>query len=177
MDIKTLILILLVNILYLLYRSISTKIYRDKLDDLKNELFIEALEKDININSNDYLKSELKIEALIRYADKNVMLDFLFLKHFLTKKDNKKEIDKLFEKIFYIENQKMREIDDKKTKEAFEITTKNLLFGSFCGWIYLLFILTKALLFSFKNKSEIRIRNIIQDKMKSITEERMMTYA
>ena len=144
MKTKTLIIILMINILYIVYRFVSKRIYVNKLQNLKNELFLRTLASGIDVSGQDYLRSEFKLDILIKSANQNVMLDFLFFKFFLMSKKYEKRAKKYMH-MFEIKNPEMKKIDEIFFEKAVKLSKENLYFGTVIGWVYAIFIFLKIL--------------------------------
>ena len=134
----------MINILYIVYRFVSKRIYVNKLQNLKNELFLRTLASGIDVSGQDYLRSEFKLDILIKSANQNVMLDFLFFKFFLMSKKYEKRAKKYMH-MFEIKNPEMKKIDEIFFEKAVKLSKENLYFGTVIGWVYAIFIFLKIL--------------------------------
>lgn len=159
MKTKTLIIILMINILYIVYRFVSKRIYINKLQNLKDELFLRTLASGIDVSGQDYLRSEFKLDILIKSANQNVMLDFLFFKFFLMSKKYEKRAKKYMH-MFEIKNPEMKKLDDIFFEKAVILSKENLYFGTVTGWVYAIFIFLKILSKIPEIKIKIKTTNI-----------------
>lgn len=161
---------ILIYIVYFVYKTIKYKTYISGLETLQVELYSRALRENIDLNSNDYKNSYIKIETLIKTAKKSTIIDFLYFRFVVFPRDKKEILKqaKKIEKELEIKNKKMKKIDNEIYQKALILSLKHMYLGSFIGWIYTVII---AILITLKLPNIIvKKDNITFDKkLKDIT--------
>lgn len=167
------VLFIIFNIFYLIYRNIVTENYRYDLLLLKDELILKTLQKGLSLQSDDYKKSRTRLQSFLENYNKNNIVDFLYFK-WITYPRYKNIIEaenEMYEKIFIIKNPEMKEIEKEIFQKAMLISAKNMCFSSFLGLIYLIFVISKEFFLLCKKGSEInykKIKNLIFQKIKEV---------
>ena len=175
-----LLLFIIVNIIYLIYRNIVTENYRYNLLLLRDELIIKTLQKGLSLQSDDYKKVRIKLQSFIENSDSNSIVDFLYFKWITFPKHNQIIMaeHKIMEKVFKIKDENMKRIDEEIFQKAMFLSIKNMCYGSFLGWIYSGCMLVKELFLFLKKGSEInlkKMKNDIFQKIKKVNQSKLIT--
>lgn len=174
-----LVIFILLNILYIVYRNIVIENYKYSLLFLRDELIIKTLEKGIDLQSEDYKKARFKLESFIENSDNNNITDFLCFKWIIFPKY--REIitteHKSMKRLFRIKDNNMKKIDEEIFQKAMFLSIKNMCLGSFLGWIYLICTIVKEYFSILKKGSKAnfkKIKKIIFQKIKEVNQNKLM---
>lgn len=175
-----LLLFIIVNIIYLIYRNIVTENYRYDLLLLRDELILKTLKKGLSLESEDYKKVRVKLQTFLENSNNNSIVDFLYFK-WITFPKHKKIImaeHKIMEKVFKIKNENMKKIDEEIFQKAMFLSIKNMCYGSLLGWIYSSCMLVKEMFLFLKKGSEInlkKMKSVIFQKIEKVNQNKLIT--
>lgn len=134
MILLNLVTLLMLIIAYMLYKDFMAYCYKQKLFDARTKLFIFALENGIDFDEKDYRYLELKINALLYYAEEKTMADFLIFNIFIRDKFIRLK-RKYRVKDYEIQNEKLKKFNIELETSISSATMKHLGFGTLTGMV------------------------------------------
>lgn len=159
--ILNIIILFLVYTFYVFYREFLNYKYRQSLFVIREKLFLLASEQKIDYNNKDYRYIELKLNTIIKNSEKYTLFEIMLSDYFILKKIDISKLNKKYE----IKSKKIKKIDEILEEEAMKETAKYMIFGSFTGIVYIIFLILK-MLFSNKEKN---LKNNFDEKINSRT--------
>lgn len=134
--------------------------FRQKLFDIRNELFVFAIKEKLDFNNKDYRYIEFKLNSMIKNSKHYNITNILLTNFFVIKK-----LDKNILKYKYnFKSKKFEEIDVKLEEKILNETVSYILFGNMSGWILFISLTVKLVLKIIKNRFKFKIKIKIKNK-------------